>query len=224
MWLRPATTLRHAWLHLRLQKGSPSQRTTIIDHDSNGDSNPHARARPEADRRTRGEPAEHVHAPGGDQQRPAPRGYEAALRPQGRYRVATATPCGRAPDPGDHYGPADADTTRADAYGAHPNHAADRRQDSGASTNARKVGFRLFHGTTSRRVWLRKAIHNQDGPAHAGPRARPPIPSLHQHAATAATQGRDDRFAGHQRTATGDRRRTASRHATGLPRGERSAT
>jgi hypothetical protein len=64
--------------------------------------------------------------PGGDQQRPAPRGYEAApptsralpRRRSDRLRVAL--------DPGDRYGPADADTTRADAYGAHPSHAAGR--------------------------------------------------------------------------------------------------
>lgn len=47
-------------------------------------------------------------------------GTRPPLRPQGRYRVATATALRATLGTGDHYGPADADTTRADAYGAHP--------------------------------------------------------------------------------------------------------
>ena len=61
-------------------------------------------------------------------------GTRPPLRPQGRYRVATATALRPALDPGDHYGPADADTTRADASGAHPSRAADGHQHSGAPT------------------------------------------------------------------------------------------
>lgn len=72
-------------------------------------------------------------------------GTRPPLRPQGRYRVATATALRASLDPGDHYGPADADTTRTDAYGAHPSHAADHRQDSGTATGARGVSFRYFH-------------------------------------------------------------------------------
>ncbi|TDO42234.1 hypothetical protein C8E87_6000 [Paractinoplanes brasiliensis] len=68
-------------------------------------------------------------------------------------------PCGRPLTPETRYGPADAYTTRADAHGAHPGHTADRRPHS----NERPKGWlQTVSLHYDRRVWLRKAIRNQE--------------------------------------------------------------
>ena len=192
MWLRPAITLRHTWLHLRPQLVSLSRRTTIFNRDSNGDSNPHAQPRPEMDRWTRtnrgARPATRRRSAAAARVRGRPSGlkgttaspqrppYGQPLTPETTTAPQTPTPRGQTPT------------------APHPRCAADHRQDSGAPTSTPEVGFRLFHNTMSRRVWLRKAIRNQEAArlrraartrySRSGPCARPPRPATISYIAT----------------------------------------
>ncbi len=119
------------------------------------------------------EPAEHVQAPREISSGRRREGTRPPLRPQGRYRVATATALRPTLDPGDHYGPATAELRgQTPTAPTQTRRATNRRQTTDHRRVSEEFDLEAFGHYQMKSLAKKSYTGSRSGPAEAGPRAR----------------------------------------------------